>query len=156
MSDDILRRCKTCEWWGCYERKSNPNYHRGFKICGHPKNEFVSRRLDDEAGDYILVGGSSEPVASDAGSIIDGSGYWVALIPGPDFVCIHWEPSNAEVKATIEKLAIDRSALLVAAEEVLDFFYSTAGKGDDSDITLAESKAIKLARMVKEMLREDK
>lgn len=83
-----MNTCKTCKWWGVSDASVTHVYDNA-RICGHPKNQmtFESQSLLCASDCEI----PRKPTASDCGNILDGSGYWGALFPGPDFGCVHHE-----------------------------------------------------------------
>ncbi len=85
-------RCKNCQWWK--PRNISTESHE----CACPKIFFaVLRDLPNNAGpdDSVEMGYSEESdpehvLGGDEAAVIDGSGYFAAFVPGPEFGCVHW------------------------------------------------------------------
>ncbi len=92
------KRCKTCRWWGdpeAIQKFVNVNRCVAPKVLfageGQPVNE------DEPWGDQVLLGLDDNPetpqhaIAPDEASVMDGSGYFAALLTGPEFGCVNHE-----------------------------------------------------------------
>jgi len=83
--------CKTCVYYGNVETGNDHRYghadedlRANRRICGCPKIKH----------DALY----SHPVADwpdDEVEICDGSGYWGAMFPGPDYWCNHHKPKKS-------------------------------------------------------------
>ena len=85
----MKKLCKTCKWWV----KKDTSYHgQNPNKCGNPKVSMVSyyRTEPDGVAEYArdTDRGASEP---DDVELCDASGYYAAMLPGPEYGCIHWE-----------------------------------------------------------------
>ncbi|HUX01252.1 MAG TPA: hypothetical protein VMY35_09780 [Phycisphaerae bacterium] len=80
--------CKTCKWWV----KKDISYHgQNPNKCGNPKVSHESDRrlfVDGPCGKMVPV---EEPLEDDCVDLCDASGYYAAMLPGPEYGCIHWE-----------------------------------------------------------------
>lgn len=65
--------CKTCKWWV----KKDTHYGNNANMCANPK---------------IVGPHKDHPADADGAELCDASGYFAAILPGPDFGCIHHEP----------------------------------------------------------------
>jgi hypothetical protein len=71
-----METCKTCRWWQQRRRDDVGSiYGSGDHQCVCPK---------------IVSPGDGLPDA-DGAELCDASGYFAAILPGPDFGCVHHE-----------------------------------------------------------------
>lgn len=94
-----MNTCKTCKWWGFVKEPSGRfEAYQNARICGCPANAHAS--INYLGSDFGQPEALTDKYAADkirppdAGNILDGSGYWGALFPGPDFGCVHHEPDE--------------------------------------------------------------
>lgn len=80
--------CRTCRHYRARE-KGEP------KSCHSPHLHFGQRDWNDEGDEFIIDDKTKEPVAPADAGLLDGSGYFAALYPGPDFGCVHHEPPSS-------------------------------------------------------------
>ena len=92
-----MERCKTCKWWGLNkDDHRDADVYTNAKRCGHPYNQFATTEHTD--GTYtekmLVIEDRDTPSPPNAANVLDGSGYWGALYPGPDFGCVNHEPAE--------------------------------------------------------------
>ena len=95
-----MNTCRTCRWWGpnaVGERDPNDD-SENVHVCACPKVHFGKCDYgDDFDGPVKCVDAETgSAIASDEAAIQDGSGYYAAFFPGPDFGCIHHELREGE------------------------------------------------------------
>lgn len=86
-----MNTCKTCRWWRDVESES---IYENVKVCTCPKVEFARttyRDYDVTTPPVATANDDGHVLSGDEVAVFDGSGYFAALMPGPDFGCIHWE-----------------------------------------------------------------
>lgn len=75
-----MEHCKTCRWWGVEPeqgiRGDQPS--DGTNFCGNPGIAFSE---------------DSGPVPIGGASILDGSGFWGAIVTHDEFGCVRHEPT---------------------------------------------------------------
>lgn len=90
-----MKRCRTCRWWLDSKRE---NVYENVKECTSPKVIFTDHTsyTDDHKRLMGYEKERREPdpysvLESDEAGVVDGSGYYAAFFPGPDFGCVNHE-----------------------------------------------------------------
>ncbi len=85
-----MKTCKTCKWWK--DEEDRLDRYTNAKKCTSPHVHFA--RINSYVADERLLTTDEDerdPLPPTDAGVLDGSGYWGALFPGPDFGCIHHE-----------------------------------------------------------------
>lgn len=80
-------RCLTCRFW------QKPEGYENVGTCTCPKVIFATGKMAEDDWKMHAVSHADEHVLSgDECAVVDGSGYFAKLMPGPEFGCVHHEP----------------------------------------------------------------
>jgi hypothetical protein len=89
-----MNTCKTCKWWGKNQPQRDPNDdYENVAMCHSPKVHFTKTKwTEGDCGKEVAVNrDTGDVLESDEAAVQDGSGYYAAFFPGPDFGCVNWE-----------------------------------------------------------------
>jgi hypothetical protein len=87
------QRCETCRHW---KAEGEADDLEGFRLCDSPKVRFATTRRPAPGADAVLLDESTDtPIPIDGAGVLDGSGYWGALVTGAKFGCVQHEPATS-------------------------------------------------------------